>query len=247
MKICSIDSSGLVASVAIIEDDILVAEYTIQHKITHSQTLMPMLDTVSKMIDLDLSSIDALAVAAGPGSFTGLRIGSATIKGLGLAIDKPVVSVPTLEALAMNMYGAADYVCPIMDARRHQVYTGIYSFEYNTLSKEYALKPILKQTACAFEELCERINELGHSVVFVGDGIPVYSPEMDELLKVPYSLAPAPMNRQRAASVAHLAYLYCNGKADGLEGSVGCADEQAPIYLRLSQAEREKKEKTGEA
>ena len=89
MKILALDSSGLVASVALVEDDNMLGEYTVNYKKTHSQTLLPMLDEVAKMIDLDLNSIDAIAVAAGPGSFTGLRIGSATAKGLGLALDKP--------------------------------------------------------------------------------------------------------------------------------------------------------------
>ena len=102
MKLLAIDSSGLVASVAVIEEETLVAEYTMNYKKTHSQTLLPMLEEIKKSIDLDLSSIDAIAVAAGPGSFTGLRIGSATAKGLGLALDKPLISVPTVDAQAYN-------------------------------------------------------------------------------------------------------------------------------------------------
>ncbi len=107
MKILALDSSGLVASVAVVEDDILVAEYTMNYKKTHSQTLLPMLDEVKKAISLDLNSIDAIAVAAGPGSFTGLRIGSATAKGLGLALDKPLIGIPTVDALAYNLYDTA--------------------------------------------------------------------------------------------------------------------------------------------
>ena len=103
MKILALDSSGLVASVAIMEDDNLVAEYTMNYKKTHSQTLLPMLDELKKAVQLDLESIDAIAVAAGPGSFTGLRIGSATAKGLGLALNKPLIGIPTTEALAYNL------------------------------------------------------------------------------------------------------------------------------------------------
>ena len=136
MKILAIDSSGLVASVAVTEDDSLIAEYTTNYKKTHSQTLLPMLDEVKKMIELDLSCIDAIAVSAGPGSFTGLRIGSATAKGLGLALDKPIISVPTVDALAMNVYGTDHIVCPLMDARRSQVYTGIYRFLPEETSQE---------------------------------------------------------------------------------------------------------------
>ena len=128
MKILGIDSSGIVASVAVVENDNLIAEYTVNYKKTHSQTLLPMLDEIAKMTELDLNTVDAIAVAAGPGSFTGLRIGSATAKGLGLALKKPLVGVPTVEALAYNLYDTAGLICPIMDARRSQVYTGIYRF-----------------------------------------------------------------------------------------------------------------------
>ena len=139
MKILGLDSSGLVASVAIAEDDNLLGEYTVNYKKTHSQTLLPMLDEIVKMtetarmIELDLSSIDAIAVAGGPGSFTGLRIGSATAKGLGLALEKPILNVPTVDALAYNLVGHRDMVCPLMDARRNQTYTGLYRFDGNDM------------------------------------------------------------------------------------------------------------------
>lgn len=103
MKVLGLDSSGLVAGVALIQDDVLIAEYTTDYKKTHSQTLLPMLDELRRMVDLDLKSIDLIAVAAGPGSFTGLRIGSATAKGLGLALDIPLAAVPTVDALAYNL------------------------------------------------------------------------------------------------------------------------------------------------
>ena len=104
MKVLGIDSSGLVASVAVVEDDILLAEYTVNYKKTHSQTLLPMLKEIGDMINLDLNSLDAIAIAAGPGSFTGLRIGSATAKGLGLALDKPIIPVPTVDGLAYDLW-----------------------------------------------------------------------------------------------------------------------------------------------
>ena len=100
MKILALDSSGLTASVAVIEDENLMGEYTMNYKKTHSQTLLPMLDELAKMIELDLQSIDAIAVAGGPGSFTGLRIGSAKEKGLWLALDKHIIHVPTVDGLA---------------------------------------------------------------------------------------------------------------------------------------------------
>ena len=104
MKILALDSSGMTASVALMEDGQLVADYTVNYKKTHSQTLLPMLDTIAQMIGLELESVDAIAIAAGPGSFTGLRIGSATAKGLGLALDKPVIEVPTIYGLANNLF-----------------------------------------------------------------------------------------------------------------------------------------------
>ena len=117
MRVLALDSYGIVESVAVVEDDTQVAEYTVNYKKTHSQTLLPMLDEVARMIELDLSSIDAIAVAGGPGSFTGLLIGSATAKGLGLALEKPVLNVPTVDALAYNLVGHRDMVCPLLDAR----------------------------------------------------------------------------------------------------------------------------------
>ena len=105
MRVLAIDSSGLTATVGIVEDTQTIAEYTVNYKKTHSQTLLPMIDEMTRMVDLDLSTLDAIAVAGGPGSFTGLRIGSATAKGLGLALNKPLIHVPTVDALAYNVYG----------------------------------------------------------------------------------------------------------------------------------------------
>ena len=104
------DSSGLTATVAVVEEDRTIAEYTIDYKKTHSQTLLPMIDEVAKMVELDLASIDAIAVAGGPGSFTGLRIGSATAKGLGLALEKPLLHIPTVDGLAYQVYGCEDII-----------------------------------------------------------------------------------------------------------------------------------------
>ena len=121
MKVLGIDSSGLVASVAVVEDDILLAEYTVNYKKTHSQTLLPMLKEIGDMINLDLNSLDAIAIAAGPGSFTGLRIGSATAKGLGLALDKPIIPVPTVDGLAYDLWGTDKIVCPIMQEETRSI------------------------------------------------------------------------------------------------------------------------------
>ena len=235
MKIIALDSSGLVASVAVVENQTLIGEYNIQYKKTHSQTLLPMLDELKKMVELDLTTVDAIALAKGPGSFTGLRIGSATAKGLGLAIKKPIIEIPTLDGLACNLYGTDKLVCPIMDARRNQVYTGIYEFakkEGETVS--YGLHCLVSQCAVPIEEIAGRCNELGREVIFLGDGVPVFEKKLAELLTVPYGFAPAHMNRQRAAAFAFLAEEYYQ------KGNVTAARDHAPEYLRLSQAEREK-------
>lgn len=238
MKILALDSSGLVASVAVMEDEKLLAEYTVNYKKTHSQTLLPMLNEAAKMIDLDLQSIDAIAVAGGPGSFTGLRIGSATAKGLGLALNKPIVSVPTVDALAWNLYGSSYVICPMMDARRTQVYTGIYRFACEPGSQEMEFVTIQEQYPAALEEIAARLNELGEPVMLLGDGIPVYKEQLEQLLTVPYQFAPAHMSRQRASAVAALGMRYIK------EGKTETAAEHKPDYLRLSQAERERAEKT---
>lgn len=231
MKILALDSSGLVASVALVEDETLLAEYTVNYKKTHSQTLLPMLDVVAQMIELDLNTVDGIAVAAGPGSFTGLRIGSATAKGLGLALDKPLIEVPTVDALAYNLYDTDKLICPMMDARRQQVYTGVYAF------RDHRLEVLRPQTAAAVTEVMEWLGDYGREVVFLGDGVPVYRELLEREMKVPYSFAPAHLNRQRAGAVAALAALYYK------EGNVVNAREHQPQYLRLSQAERERAEK----
>ena len=232
MKILALDSSGLVASVALVEDDNLIAEYTIQYKKTHSQTLLPMLEEIRDMVELDLSTVDAIAVAAGPGSFTGLRIGSATAKGLAFAMEKPIVPVPTLEGLAYQMYGTDALVCPIMDARRNQVYTGIYEFTGG--ENGYDMHVIKEQRAASFDETAQEINRIGRKVVFVGDGIPVFKERMAEVIRVPYTLAPAHRNRQSAACIAALGSVYY------AQGKFVSGAEHVPEYLRLSQAERER-------
>ena len=227
MKILGIDSSSLVASAAIVTDDILTAEYTVNFKKTHSQTLLPMIDEIVSMTDTDLEEIDAIAVSGGPGSFTGLRIGSATAKGLGLALKKPLIHVPTVEALAYNLWGAADLVCPIMDAKRNQVYTGIYRMREG-------LSIVKEQCPMDMRGLMEKLNGLGEPVIFLGDGVPVYEPVIRETAKVPFSFAPAHMNRQRAAAVAALGAVYYR------QGRTETAAEHGPDYMRKSQAERER-------
>ena len=242
MRVLAIDSSGLTATVAIVEDEQTIAEYTTNYKKTHSQTLLPMIDEMVRMVDADLKDIDAIAVAGGPGSFTGLRIGSATAKGLGLALDKPLIHVPTVDAMAYSMYGCEDIICPIMDARRKQVYTGLYSFSHKKnedggLYDEPVFQVLRMQMAVPVEELIRHLNVYRRRVVFLGDGVPVYKEMLAEGLKVPYSFAPSFMNRQRAAAVGALGIRYYE------EGRYESAAEFRPEYLRKSQAERERAER----
>jgi len=238
-KILALDSSGLVASVAVVEsngfDSSLLAEYTVNYKKTHSQTLLPMLDEIVQMTELDLESVDAIAVAAGPGSFTGLRIGSATAKGLGLALNKPLVAVSTLDGLAYNLYGTEKLICPLMDARRNQVYTGIYEFQGDELN---CLEP---PAAVDITEIAGKLCALGRDVILLGDGVPVYRYRLTEVLLTElYAagkhcyFAPAHLNRQRAGTIGMLAFRYMR------EGNMQTAAEHQPVYLRLSQAERER-------
>ena len=191
MRILALDSSGLVASVAIASEEALLAEYTINYKKTHSQTLLPMLDEIVRMANLDLSEVNAIAITAGPGSFTGLRIGSATAKGLGLALDKPIISLPTVDSLAYNLYGTDKMICPIMDARRDQVYTGLYEFV------DGKLIVISPQKAVGIDEIIDEINSMGKEVIFLGDGVPVQEIEYQSVLSMDM-LRPLHMNRQRA-------------------------------------------------
>ena len=190
-----------------------------------------MLQALTEMIELDLNTIDAIAVSKGPGSFTGLRIGAATAKGLGLALKKPIVPVPTIDAMAYNLWGTDKLVCPLMDARRQQTYTGLYTF------CDGKLHTVLPQCAVDISEIVAKINEIGKSVIFLGDGVSVFDPYISENVLVPYAYAPANCNRQSASSVAILAEeLYA-------QGVIESAVEHKPDYLRLSQAERELEER----
>ena len=229
MKILGIEIAALVASVAIVEDNVTIVEYTTNFKKTHSETLFPMLNEIINMTGLSLHDIDAIAVSGGPGSFTGLRIGAASAKGLGLALDLPLIHVPTLDAMALNIYSTNDIIVPIMDARRDQVYTGIYK---NGINFEI-IKPSM---AVGIDELVMEIEKMkgAEHIVFLGDGVPVFKDYINENLKMSHSFAPANLNRQRAANIAIL----------GLEmfkkGEIISADDMRPEYLRKSQAERER-------
>ena len=256
MKILAIESTGTVASVAYTEEGLLRGEFTVNNGLTHSQTLLPLIDLLKEKAAVDLEALDAVAVAAGPGSFTGLRIGASTAKGIALALEKPIVPVSTLEALAWNAYGAAGLICPMMDARRDQVYTAVYRFtrredadpagvirdaeNAECLAPALRAEAVIAPAALAVEEIAAKLNEMKEPVLLLGDGAAAYKDILARLLQLPVDFAPAQMNRQRASSVAALAaVLFAEGKA--ISGA-----DFSPEYLRLSQAERELAQKQAE-
>lgn len=229
MKILAIETSGQTASAAIIEDGKLLAEETLNYKLTHSQTIMPMVASVLERTNTEKKEIDYIAFAAGPGSFTGLRIGAATAKGLCLGLDKRLLAVPTLDALAYNVFMTDAIVCPIMDARRQQVYTCLYEWENGRLKKltDYMAESI--ETVISMAESFER------DVIFLGDGVPVHRQKLESHEN--FYFAPAHCALQRASSVAAL------GREMALEGKAIDGNAFELIYLRKSQAEREREEK----
>ena len=152
-------------------------------------------------------------------------------KGLGLALEKPLISIPTTAAIAYNIWDTDKFVCPIMDARRNQVYTGVYCYT------DHRLDTVWEQDTMSIEALAEGLNCLDHEVIFLGDGVAVYREKLEALLTIPFSFAPAHVNRQRAAAVGALAEVYYK------EGKIQTAEEHEPEYLRKSQAERERAER----
>ena len=234
MKIIGIESASLTASAAILDENSLIAEYTMNYKLTHSQTLLPMIAEIVERTALDWEEVSAIAVSGGPGSFTGLRIGVATAKGLGLARKIPVVHVPTLDAMAYSFCGYEGLVCPMLDARRGQVFTGLYRVKDS-------FEVVKESQAADLKEWLQMLNEMGEPVMLLGDGTAAGVAVIRECLTIPYRIAPAHLNTARAASVAALGMkLFQKGKAVD-------AAEIAPEYLRVTQAERVRAEKLAAA
>jgi len=229
MKILAVDTSANTATVCVVEDDKLLAEEIVNHKKTHSQTLMPMIDNVLKNCGVDISDIDVFAVANGPGSFTGLRIGVSAIKGMAHALDKPVIEISTLEAMAYNIYMCEEIICPIMDARRAQVYNGVYTWENGVFTE------LTPPRALSIEECVEDVKKYNKKVIFLGDGVPVHREYIEKELSEQAIFAPASANAQRASSLASIALNRQDGKKSCYEVS--------PVYLRKPQAEREREER----
>ncbi len=224
MKILALDTSAVVASVALCEDTRLLAEYTLNNGNTHSETLLPMIESVLSKFGLTAKDIDLFAASAGPGSFTGVRIGAATLKGLAFGMNKPCVEVSTLEALAENAVAVGGLICPVMNARRSQAYTALFRSDGEKNVR------LLDDSAMAISELDEYLATFCESVTFVGDG---YNITLDALTKTKARPLQERLRHQSAYSVASL------GLREYLAGNAVSDKEFKVNYLRPSQAERE--------
>ncbi len=227
MRILAVDTSAAVASCAIVEDEKLVCEQILNNKLTHSQTIMPMIASALLQSELTAADIDLFAAVTGPGSFTGIRIGVSAVKALAHATSKPCAAVSSLEAMAFNLICSNYIIAPIMDARRGQVYNALYR------SDGVSLREIAPLRALSIEDCCEELAQMGERVVFLGDGLPVCGDIIKEKLGSMVLFAPANLNAQMAGSAAVLAKDKKHIRYD----------ELVPFYLRKSQAEREYEEK----
>ncbi len=228
MKILSLDSSAIVASVALCEDGKLLAEYTINNGNTHSETLLPMVESVLRLWGLKADDVDLFACSAGPGSFTGVRIGAATVKGLAFGRGRPCVGVSTLEAIAENLSLHRGLICPVMNARRQQVYCALFRSDGETLTR------LLPDSALSIAELDELLAAYGEEVVFCGDGYDVTLPALTKTRPIP---TPERLRHQSAYSVAQVALRHY------LAGDAVTDTALAVTYLRPSQAERTRMER----
>ncbi len=231
MKILGLDSSGLVASAALVSDGILTAEYTIHNKKTHSQTLMPMIAEMLSMAGTEPGELNAVAVSEGPGSFTGLRIGASIAKGLAWTLKIPIIPVSSLMGLAANVETPGQIVCPIMDARRNQVYTAVYETT-ETLPVQLAEPDVIP-----IEDALARAEQAGEQIVFLGDGVPVFQTQILGKIGNRCRFVSPTRRYQSAASIALLGQYLYEKKA------YVQAEQFVPVYLRKSQAEREREEK----
>ncbi|MBQ8598721.1 MAG: tRNA (adenosine(37)-N6)-threonylcarbamoyltransferase complex dimerization subunit type 1 TsaB [Oscillospiraceae bacterium] len=225
MKILALDTSSQAASCALLEDERPIGSFYIDAKLTHSQTILPMVENMLSACQQTLKDVDLFAVSNGPGSFTGLRIGTAAVKGMAHALNKPCVGLSTLEGLAYNMIGRSGIVCAVMDARCNQVYTALFDLDEG-------MKRITEDMAIPLEELQEILKKQEKNVVLVGDGAVLCYNSIVEEDRAKISLSPAHQRLQNAYSVG-LAVL------QGHQNEAAPARELQPSYLRLPQAQRE--------
>lgn len=231
MKVLAFDSCAKAASAAVTDGERLLGEYTIDNGLTQSELLLPMAENLLKSLGLTVSDIDLFGVSVGPGSFTGVRIGVALVKGLAFGTDKPTSPVSTIEALAENLAGVEGIIVPCMDARRGQVYCGIFS------SSGGGIKRLTEDMALPVDELYKMLGEYADLPIYiVGDG---YKGTRDRLaeLGLPVRVTPEGLVRESGYSVARVALrMYESGLSVP-------ARELAPTYLRMPQAERERLER----
>lgn len=231
MKILSVDSSAKTASVAVTDGKTLISECFVNAGLTHSRTLMPMVDNALRQADMTVNEIDAFCVNAGPGSFTGIRIGVAAVKGLALAENKLCVGVSTLECIAYNFLDENCIVCAAMDARCKQVYTALFEIT------DGAVNRLCDDKAVSIDELADEISAMNKTVILAGDGAEIcYDSMKDKLNNI---ILAAENRRYQRAYGAALA-------ADSNEKLFEDSALLSPVYLRLPQAERELKLRKGE-
>ncbi len=224
MNILGLDTSAVTASAAVMRGGVIAGQVSFTNGLTHSQTLMPMVDYVLEGAGLAVSDIDLFAVSSGPGSFTGLRIGVGTVKGLAYACGRSCAGVSTLKALAHNIAPTDRLIVPIMDARRGQVYTAVYRYDNEKITE------VLAPAAMDVERLCAGLDG---KAVFVGDGVDPYTEKIRNLMGVRAEFAPPQLRLQSGASVC----------AAALDETPVPPEELGVIYLRKPQAEREREEK----
>lgn len=233
MKILAMDTSGKVSSLSVISEDSILLEANINTRLTHSQTLMPMCEDMLKASHLTLEDIDVFAVTKGPGSFTGLRIGIAAIKGFAYALDKPCVAVSSLEGLAQNLIGFDTVICSIVEARNDDAYVALFEVSGNS---DNIVKRITPDKAVTIQELSQMLKNYKQSIFFVGDGAFLwYNRLINDFTNI--KLAPLHLRLQKATSVALLAMSMYN------RGEVCTANELMPWYGKLPQAVREYEER----
>ena len=227
MKILAIDTSGENCSCSILDDTKVIADFNLSTGTTHSETLLPMIDEMFKFSHLSLEDMDVLACSIGPGSFTGLRIGIATIKGFALSLNKKVIAVPTLLALAQNVSSFEGLICAVLDAKNDNVYASIYE------SKSGILNMQGDYHTGTIDELIQTLQNTSQNIIFVGDGSVSFKETIKTSLGERVYFAPLHFTHQLSTSVALVAYQKAqNGEFD-------TADLLMPMYLKKSQAERE--------
>ncbi|KAB3532065.1 tRNA (adenosine(37)-N6)-threonylcarbamoyltransferase complex dimerization subunit type 1 TsaB [Alkaliphilus serpentinus] len=234
MKLLALDTSSMVATVAIMEEDKLIAETVLNHKKTHSSQLMPLIKEALDNCGLTPADIDYFAASLGPGSFTGLRIGITTIKAMAQALNKPVVGVSTLDALAYNLPCSEGILCPIIDAQRDNLYTARYKW------KKQELNRISDYDILHIDELIDVLNNQNEKIIFLGDGINQFQQILEGSLKEKALFPHNALSIPRASSIGGLALIQIK------EGNVQKAEELLPIYMRKSQAEKQFEERMRE-